>query len=174
LLVGVVSLQALGLTENLAKRFNNDDSFIWRLEQYQRLLGAVEPDKLLVGHGHTAALVVIQRFVYNAWNIRDNVQESPYVHNGFLETFYDYGLFALLWLIGFLVCAYKHGKALLDRSTPAWLKSLHISCLALFLVQMIQLSLEEVFFIAFPLSIWSLWAIQYFVATRLKSQENQG
>jgi len=155
-----------GLVDNFQKRFEEDSSLQWRYRQWGRIIGNIDPDKILYGHGDTAAINITQRFVYNTWNMRDDEQESPYVHNTILEHFFDFGLIGLIWLVGFIYSAWLNVKNLFDKSLPQRYKSLNISCLSIFVIQMIGLAFDESFYMPSPIAVWALWTIQYFIATQ--------
>ncbi len=166
LLFSVAILAAqFGALEGMQQRFSNDGSFSWRVQQWQRILMNVDSDKIFFGHGHTAALIQTQRFVYNTWNLQKNIQESPYVHNSLIEHCYDYGIWGFVWFLGFLHCLVIHIKGLFSNKVQKKYRSIHISCLAIFFVQMSSLLFNESFYLPSPLSVWFLWVIQYFMAT---------
>jgi hypothetical protein len=176
LTVAILSGAAIGMgfLENFQKRFEEDASLLWRYRQWERIINNIDPDKILYGHGHTAAISITQRYVYNTWNMRDDEQESPYVHNSILEHFFDFGLLGMIWLLGFLYSAWLNIKNLFDRSLPKRYRSLNIACLSIFVIQMIGLGFDESFYMPSPIAVWALWAIQFFVATQYQFSRRYG
>jgi hypothetical protein len=165
---------AMGVIDNFQKRFEGDESLQWRYRQWARIVANIDPDKIIYGHGHTAAITITQRYVYNTWNMRDDEQESPYVHNSILEHFFDYGLLGMIWLVGFLYSAWLNIKNLFDKTLAARYKSLNIACLSIFVIQMIGLGFDESFYMPSPIAVWALWTIQFFIATQYQYARRYG
>jgi uncharacterized membrane protein YjjP (DUF1212 family) len=162
-----------GFIDNFQKRFSEDSSLQWRYRQWSRVIQNIDPDKIYFGHGHTAALGVAQRYVYNIWNMRVKEQESPYIHNTVLEHFYDYGLLGMIWIIGFLWSSYLNVANIMNPEIPQKYKSLNICCLALFLQQMLGLLFDECFYMPSPFGIWTLWGIMFYIATQSHKTVNK-
>jgi hypothetical protein len=162
LVLTVLLVLSSGNLSVIQSRLGDNRSLDWRKTQWSRVMENIEPASVLFGHGHTAALVTTQRYVYNTWNIRNDVQESPYIHNDYLEQFYDYGIFILVWLLGVGHLVLKHIRSFVDPSVSTAQRSLHISSFALVVMLLLSMVVEMAFY---QLPVWLLIVLLYFRAT---------
>jgi hypothetical protein len=159
--IALALMASLNVFSSMQSRLEDNSSMTWREIQWDRLYSNNQPDAYLLGNGHTAALKTAQRYCYNTYNMQANETESIYIHNIYIEMFYDYGIFSFIWIVTIL---YMMIKALhyCWVSPASAQKSFAIGYIAFSIAYLLNLRTSELFFTSNPFSYWVLAPFLYY------------
>jgi O-antigen ligase len=93
-------------------RIEQTQSFNWRTEVWNGLVYNIDLDRLLVGHGFTAANMQVFQLTFND---RLNANPLMMVHNGYLALLYDMGIWGMSLFVAALCLIFKALHTFLTR-----------------------------------------------------------
>ncbi len=90
--------------EILQSRINDSSSLLWRFRQWESLLHDFNRwTDVVFGHGLTASSAKIFQLKFSdSMNPTGDAVVVVGIHNGYLDTFYDFGLLGLVWVFGLI------------------------------------------------------------------------
>jgi O-antigen ligase len=97
--IGLIAFQVVtgkGLLDIMEARGEQNTSLLWRTEIWNSLLSSLSPESMALGHGFTAANMLVYQLTYNSLT---NATPLILVHNGYLSLLYDFGLIGLLLFV---------------------------------------------------------------------------
>jgi hypothetical protein len=167
----VGTLMLTGMGSIITDRFENADSQDWRFKQWERLTSDMNlGDLLLVGNGMTAGIGRAQQLTYNTQNIGRGKQESAYIHNGYIEHLYDFGLPGLCWLLGLLLLLKEALTKIFSKQTPMQHSILFLGITCLVINFLITVGNTEDFFMV-HCPFWYVLTLLYLMTRRKPNHE---
>jgi len=91
-------VMGLSLAEYVVDRFNNQDSFEWRLKVWGYLMDNLKGAAIIAGNGINSSLYYLMQVNYG---------DSPFPHNLYIQMLYEYGLTGFFYIIGLIFAGIK-------------------------------------------------------------------
>lgn len=104
----IIALSGQGFMELFSNRFDNDNSYNWRLLVWENLLKDIDSYTLFLGHGFTSATEKTAQLLFS-----DSYKESTspiYPHNIFIQFIYEFGMGSLAFILVFISLALESIK----------------------------------------------------------------
>jgi len=88
----------LNFIESIIHRFNDNNSFEWRVKIWNYLLYKINSLTFFIGNGFNSST----NYLLNI-----NPGDSPYAHNLYLELFYEYGVWGLFYCFSYILIGFN-------------------------------------------------------------------
>jgi O-antigen ligase len=156
-LLGMNALFHFNLFTLLSERVSNNDSMAWRFKIWGQLLGNMDLPNMLIGHGVNAGKALVHRIVPS---------DSSFIHNIYIQLWYEYGATGILLILAFLQPSVTFLCALCQRNPDQNTRINSIFPLLILLTILINMATDNSVFLRTPMCFAWLFLTYFYLHSR--------